>query len=91
MFQQPTLRLSALHLEPRVYMDLSHWNLAPSAIGFSENQDRHMIYVRPDPEDDSELPADLRNCLALARARRAAWLLIDRDGPVHPELPTGLI
>jgi hypothetical protein len=42
--------------------------------------------------DEAMLPAavseDLRNLLNEAKRRECQWLVLDRDGPEYPELPT---
>ena len=50
----------------------------------------YWIYI--DPYDrlmcNENIPADLLNCIKLARRNDCQWLCLDCDGEVVPELPT---
>jgi hypothetical protein len=46
-----------------------------------------LIYI-PDEGLDAELPPSLEACIALARASRCQWLLLDRDASQVTNIPT---
>ena len=57
---------------------------------YDKAEDGYWIYI--DPYDrlmcHKNIPADLLNCIKLARQNDCRWLCLDCDGEEVPELPT---
>lgn len=76
------LRLSQAHLSPATCSD---WLEPGALIAFDLSNGSWLIPVADEHAED--IPADLTECFALARANACDWLLFDNDTPPLSILP----
>jgi hypothetical protein len=85
--------LSTGHITQEVAQDIDN----PSSIEAQEWREALIVYPHgeygwliyiPDEGLDAELPPSLEACIALARASRCQWLLLDRDASQVTNIPT---
>ncbi len=89
----PPLDTATAAIEPMLVLSTSHLTDATCNVflpgydgpAWPKGPYGWFVYV---PEDDGELPDDLKACLALARQKGAFWVMFDRDEVDIDELPT---
>ncbi|HWV60502.1 MAG TPA: hypothetical protein VN034_07610 [Sphingopyxis sp.] len=78
---EPMLVLSTGNL---TFETCNRWMKKADHAVFEKGEYGWFVYVG---EPGDKLPADLLDCIALARQRHCCWVMFDRDAPASAELP----
>ena len=83
------LIVSTAHIRPQDQALLEEQEQSASAlIVYSKAEYGWLILCDKRPLDKHVLSAELIALIRLARAQGCTWLMLDRDGPIYPQLAT---